>query len=154
MLSVPCRRNLTEIFAYDSWSDWELPFLSEGWYTLTTVQRTTYVSTNQINMLSNFVNYMLKKLEQFLIIFKSEKIVLHNDDYKFMAQFRDTVRANFTQEILFNKVQWGKILANYFSKYFTNLKKIIVLESISNYYIIYNHVLYIVFWQIPLITRM
>lgn len=71
-----------------------------------------------------------------------------------MAQFRGTVRANFTQEILFNKVQWGKILANYFSKYFTKLKKIIVLESISNYYIIYNHVLYIVFWQIPLITRM
>lgn len=71
-----------------------------------------------------------------------------------MAQFRDTVRANFTQEILFNKVQWGIILANYFSKYFTKLKKIIVLESISNYYIIYNHVLYIVFWQIPLITRM
>lgn len=66
-----------------TWSDWELPFLSEGWYTLTTVQRTTYVSTNQINMFSNFVNYMLKKLEQFLIIFKSEKIVLHNADYKF-----------------------------------------------------------------------
>lgn len=40
-----------------------------------------------------------------------------------MSQFRDTVRANFTQEIIFDKVQWGKIHANYFSKYFTMFKK-------------------------------
>lgn len=72
-------------------------------------------------------------MEQFFIIFKSEKIVLHNDDYKFMAQFRDTVRANFTQEILFNKVQWGKILANYFSKYFIKLKK-----NNSTFKLLYN----------------